>query len=415
MKRLKAFEGDVISRGIFPDLGIDLAPFWVDGYNALFKGGTARPMYGPFAVHGVIKALPLLDIHSQIMDGIPTIFEGYTDSIYSWQKAAGSKLEYTLTPVIATVVPDGTIARTWDISSWGNFTVATNGVGSLLLKKGTAASFLPITSTRSPINGKILVRRSPYLLVGNSSLSPTTVMWCTADDIETWNPLPANSAGSYPIRDISDLTCGLEFMGETVWLAQNSLTTGVWVGMPNVFSFKTQLTDIGAVGPKAACQVGMKLYGIGERGIWTSDLYNYEYDDTPIMRSFLRERLNVPQRSQITVVFDAANRIVLFNFPEVGQDLPSAAVTWDLDGKQWGRLTYGRTAFDQGDVFDYALTGDSSGQVWGQKQEAEAVAGLVSNQFVLVESCSLLAGYGEAGYGELGYGGNYPLDGKPSL
>ena len=207
----------------------------------------------------------------------------------------------------------------------------------------------------------------------------------------------------------------LEFLGDSVWMGQNSVTAGVWIGSPNVFTFKNMLNDVGAVGPRAACSVGNKLYGVSERGIWESDLYNYTYDDSPVIRTFLRRRLEVDQRSQITLVHDDANKLILFCFPEVGQDLPSASLTWDLDAKRWGRLTYGRSAFDQGDVFDYALTADSFGDVWGQTQEAEAIAGLTTGKFLLHENASLLAGYGEAGYGELGYGGDYPMPGSPVL
>lgn len=414
--RLKSYEGDVIAKGIFPDFGADVAPFWKDGYNALFKGGTVRPFYGPFAVHDPVENQPVLGIHGQIMNGVPTIFEGYPDSIYYWQSGSSPVLAYTQTPPIPTSVPAGQIAQTWALTSWGNWTVAANGSGPLLLMQGAAVPFAPITSTNAPQNARILVRRSPYLMVGNVSLGTTTVMWCDVDDIQTWDPQPDNEAGSYPIRDMSsDLTCGLEFLGDSVWFGQNSVTAGVWVGSPNIFSFKKMLDDIGAVGPKAACSVGMRLYGVGERGIWESDMYNYNYDDTPIIRTFLRERLNVPQRSQICVYHDDANKLVVFSFPEVGQDLPSASLTWDLDGKQWGRITYGRTCFDTGDLFDYAVTGDSAGQVWGQRQEAEAIAGLTTGKLVLTEAAYLRAGYGESGYGDLGYGGDYPMPGPPLL
>ncbi|HWI69922.1 MAG TPA: hypothetical protein VNS88_16395 [Nitrospiraceae bacterium] len=424
MKRLKAFEGDVLARGIFPDVGIDAAPFWRDGYNTIFKGGTVRPMYGKFSLFGVFRAHPILDLHSQIVKTPPftslgMLFIGYDDAIYSWHEVSQPQLEYTIPGAEGAIplgVTTGNIARTWDLTSWGNWTVAAKGLGPLLLKKGAGTSFLPITSTRSPVDGRIMVRRSPYMLVGNTSISPTCVMWCSADDIETWQPTPANSAGSYVIRDMSsDLTCGFPFLGETVWFGQNSIHAGIWVGSPNIFQFKKMLEDIGAVGPKAACSVGSKIYGIGERGIWSSDLYNYEYDDTPIIRTFLRQRLNVQQRSQICVSHDDANKLVVFSFPEVGQQLPSASITWDLDGKQWSRLTYGNTCFDTGDVFDYAVTGDSLGNAWGQRQEAEAIKGLTTHDLILKESCSLLAGYGQAGYGELGYGGNYPLGSNPLL
>jgi hypothetical protein len=175
------------------------------------------------------------------------------------------------------------------------------------------------------------------------------------------------------------------------------------------------LDDVGAVGPKAACSIGNRLYGVGERGIWESDMYNYNYDDTPVIRTFLQERLNVAQRSQIVVVHDDANKLVIFNFPEVDQNLPSAALVWDLDNKQWSRLTYGRTAVDWGDVFDFAITADQNGDVWGQRQEAQAIAGLTTGKFLLHEEAYLQAGYGESGYGDLGYGGNYPMPGSPIL
>jgi hypothetical protein len=352
------------------------------------------------------------------MDGVQTVFEGYTDTIYYWQNSMDvPQLAYTLGTPIPTAVPAGGLAPSWDITSWGNWTVATPGTGSILLKQGTVGAFTPITGTRSPLNAKILVRRSPYLMAGNTSLGPTTIMWCDVDDIQTWNPLPSNEAGSYPIRDMaSELTCGLEFLGDSVWFGRNSVHAGLWVGSPNIFIFKKMLDDIGAVGPKAAVSVGTKLYGVGERGIWESDLYTYNYDDTPIIRTFLRERLNVPQRSQICVSFDAANKLVVFSFPEVGQDMPSAALVWDLDGKQWGRLTYGWSAFDSGDVFDYAITADSKGGVWGQTQESEAISGLSTGTFNLVEQAYLSAGYGESGYGVLAYGGYYPIgNGNPVL
>jgi hypothetical protein len=116
--------------------------------------------------------------------------------------------------------------------------------------------------------------------------------------------------------------------------------------------------------------------------------------------------MNIAQRSQITVYHDDANRLVIFSFPEVDEELPSASLTWDLDGKQWGRLTYGRTAFDTGDVFDFAITCNKLGDTWGQKQEADPVSGLTLGQLYLREPNSLATGYGELGYGDLGYGGS---------
>ena len=243
--------------------------------------------------------------------------------------------------------------------------------------------------------------------------------WCDRDDIETWTGTLANFAGFLPIRNlVSPVTCAIAYQGVIPFFTVDAMYIANFVGHPLSFAANKVIDGIGAAGKFAVCGAAGRLYGINNRGIWTSDLGgNYQYFDIPLVRDFLISSLNAEQIAHHPVAWH--NRVehsIVFYYPTANVHSNNRGLMFNYQEGNWTSLSVGRNAVDDTGIFDYALAGDKDGNLFfqaapGQIGTEDPLPGTGVPGFLPIVTKPKLyrAGFGIGPFGAFAFGG--PADG----
>ena len=413
-----------MTAGQFPDLAPELPPLIEDAQNISFEAGAARPTPSQVLMFSRVKQSMIAGMNSQLVQNRETLIFGNKKGLYGWDEVKGVNELTGSSYDLQLSAKEPLRCERWSIVSWGEWTLAARGNGSIQIRKPEdpyhETLFENLTTGSPPTSVKILVRRSPFMMAINSSKGSSNYAWCDADDVEDWLPTPTNAAGSNTLRDTdSDIVAAIAFRGEVMLFCENSMHQVFFSGAPLWFGDRKLMTGIGAVGQDAVAATGDRIFGVGKRGIWETDGSSYNYVDTPAVRDFFLNSLNSKQASQIVAWHDQDNERIVFYYPnrvynQLDHNRNDFGLIYSYRYKNWSVTTIGRTSADKANVFGLALTGDVYGDIFGQSLRVLPPGQLIDPKIPVHEDWIMTSGYGECGYGLLGYGGAVGDNAKPA-
>jgi len=210
----------------------------------------------------------------------------------------------------------------------------------------------------------------------------------------------------------SEITAGIEHKGRVLAFGEDSMHVISYLANNFVFGDQKLFNGIGSSGPDSVVSVDNRVFGFSHRGIWASDLSSYEYIDTPLIKSYIFERLgtNAAKHRRVVAWDDKANGRVVFFMPW-SADQPDSAVAFKYRQRNnsWSILSYGRTAVDLNEVWPSAILGDAAGDVYAQNQLENPFTGGDSPVVPITDRGGITAGWSELGWGDLGWGGSMGL------
>lgn len=385
------------------------AMLWQEAKNVVFRAKKIMPFPGsvPLFPRGAeVEITGLRDLPALVFGTAPGIVYGTLNKLYLWKQGDMASTEkgsgYTGSLLQTASAP----ATRWSFEDWGSWVLATNGVDTPQIYKGT--SFSPMSTFAAQYGtAEIFIKWRQYLIAMNLQGGKNRIAWSASDNPEEWLPASNNLAGSLPIRDIeNDIVTSL-YLGDTIaFYSQHSMHGLSFLGPPFVFGSHRALTGIGAVGKNAVCDVGRGQHiGVGPRGIWMSDGVASEYFDSQVVRETFMREFNADQGSKVVCYLDQTLKHVLIFYPQIGFDYNSAGLVFNMEEGKWSRVALLRTVCSDRGVFSFAVSADKKGQIYKQTllgvpfNEPETTALGVTDQV------ELISGYGEMGFGELGYGG----------
>lgn len=124
-------EGIPLDSGIWPGMGPTLAPLWAAGTNVRFIGGTVSKIPGWAALFTSPASVPVRGIHSQLVEGGTQLFFGTATNLYVWDGVSPTTAGSSYTG--NTNQSGNTPATHWSFASWGDWTVAANGIDDIQL------------------------------------------------------------------------------------------------------------------------------------------------------------------------------------------------------------------------------------------------------------------------------------------
>lgn len=403
MTRLLKRYDQELSAGLTPDLPNKVSPFFRYGRNVNFKDGGVQPASGQTRITSLPETRAVTGMRSALINGGAVLFAGNLEKLYTFngntvtERGSGfGGIEDASATQRATL---------WSFAPWGQWMVASNGQDSLQLSKD-GANFGTLGGT-PPATAEVVVTRSPFMFALNTDRGGNTVEWCDEGDVESWSATQSNLAGAlFPVDLPSDFIAGLNFQGTVFGLTSNTLHAFSFVGPPNVFGEQLALEGIGVYGKHAVTTSDRAMYGMGRRGIWRADGTSFEYADSPALREFVYDDLNKDQASKIVAWYNPFDQIVVFFYPSAGALQNDRAVVFDFAQKNWTIYSFGRSAADPADAFDFALNGDERGRLYFTDVSTTEFAVNTGTLF-LDEDVEVVTGYGVGGYGLGTYGGRW--------
>lgn len=358
-----------VASGMFPDKHPIAQFLWDTGQNVRFtpngvekRTGYARPLTKA-ASDPVRGMLQLLD------NGGQNLFWGDHDALYNWDVSIVSTLNtgFTGTVDATTQLP----ATTWSMVEWGNWAVATNGVDSMQVWKGSGA-FTALGGT-PPATAEIILKIREHVVAVNVAGDNVGYAWCDTDDVEDWVPTASNRAGSNTIRDLSSkIIAAAPLTGDTIAVySQNEMALINYIGEPYMFGHKRGPKGPGAVSKQSVVQVGNENYGMSREGFFRTNGNGFEWIGEGVVKDTVYAELNLSHRTKVCAYHDAEHNEVVWFYPTTTNE-PDKGVVYNYMSKQWSFTGYGRTSALERLIFSYPISASSDGEVYYEDYEYDA-------------------------------------------
>lgn len=163
-------------------------------------------------------------------------------------------------------------ATTWSLDNFGEYLVACSKDDKRLLEwqLGSGAKAAPIAN--APINNLgLVVTEERFIFALGSGGNPRKISWCDRENNTLWTPAATNEAGDIELSDSGQIMQGIRTRGQTLILTDTSAHTARYTGPPYVYGFERVGTSCGAISRKAAADVDMGVFWMGQRGFFRFD------------------------------------------------------------------------------------------------------------------------------------------------
>ena len=273
------------------------------------------------------------------------------------------------TTTVATVV--GGVVKTFEVTNFGTGFAngetltqsSTSGSGSGFTLDVTVPDCL-FTRVRA------VARQGPHILAINYSTatndSPFDFAWCSADDPDTWIASSTNSAGSLTIRESNtELKCIVPLGSGLAVYSEDQMFLINYTGAPFYFGYKVVTSSgIGAVSSNAVVSVGRQNYGLSRRGLFVTNGSTVEQIGVGEgIESYIRENIATTEYPQVSAYHNIRNDEVVWSLP-INAAAPTEEIYYNYKTGAFGVRAGNISAFTESSVFDNAISGDTSGNIY---------------------------------------------------
>ena len=226
------------------------------------------------------------------------------------------------------------------------------------------------------------------------AVDPMFIAWSDQENVEQWEPLPTNTAGSFRLSAGSAIVGAIRARQETLIWTDTSLYSMTFVGQPFTFSVNLVNEGVGLVGPNARVNTPKGVFWMDKKGFYA---YTGQVQELPCsVTVYVFSDLNQTQSYQI---FGFVNKA----FDEVGWFYCSGDstaldryVTYNYEENVWMIGEMSRTSWiDEGIFPDPKSTSstDNVGYLYNHESGVDADDAAMTNVFI--ESSDFDLGEGE--------------------
>ena len=170
----------------------------------------------------------------------------------------------------ANAVPEE--ATQWNLDNWGEYLVACNKDDGRLLEWQLNPAVKAAAIANAPTNNLgLVVTEERFIFALGSGNNPRKISWCDRENNTVWTPAATNEAGDIELADSGQIMQGVRTRGQTLILTDTSAHTARYLGPPYVYGFERVGTSCGAISRKAASDVDMGVFWMGQRGFFRFD------------------------------------------------------------------------------------------------------------------------------------------------
>lgn len=358
---------ELITSGISISEHPRVAPLWVNGRNVEFNDGKVRKQKGWTAPFTKPAAAPVRGINQLVKAGVQTLYWGDQSALYKWNSATVTTegTGYTM-PLNQTSVAK---AGFWSLVPWGTWMAATNGTNGMLVDKQDTNGFVAMGGT-PPTTAEIIIKKGIQLVALNTDLGGTWIEWCADDDLDDWT---TGNAGNLNIRDLdSEIKAATALADRIAVYSENTMAILSYPISGFIFGAKLVIEGIGAVSKAAVVTRGNLNYGISSNGVWKTDGVSFEYIDSPRVKKWFLDNVNVDQITKINGVLHEGINCIEWSIPTGTSFEPNVGLFYNFKTNSWGFRNYGRTSQMPRGVFANPYAADVNGYVYQHETGANA-------------------------------------------
>ena len=194
------------------------------------------------------------------------------------------------------------------------------------------------------------------------------MIWCDADDPDTWVTASDNLAGALQLRELKSGIKAAQPLGARIAVyGDDQMFLLSYLGNQLVFGYQPALNGIGAVSKNAVVAVGARNMGLSQQGFFVTDGATFQYIDDPAARRWFQENAAAGQLSKTIAFHDEENNQVRWYFPTTSVEI-TEGLAYNYQSGVWAKVTADRTAGQERVVAAHPITGDSSGMLYLEGQ-----------------------------------------------
>ena len=285
-------------------------------------------------------------------------------------------------------------ATTWSLDNWGEYLVACSSADGRLLEwqLGTTADAAPITN--APINNSaLIVTEERFIFALGAGGNPRKVQWCDKENNTQWTALSTNEAGDIELQTSGSIQTAIRTRGQTVIITDVDCFSAKYIGSPYIFGFERVGTSCGIISRKAAADVDMGVFWMGNGGFFRFD--GNRVEEIPCaVHDHVFENLNVDQKSLTWAHVNAEQGEIWWFYCSNASTEIDKYVALDFKENHWLIGDLSRTTGAPRGVFAFPMMFDSHGSVFdheiGLSYETSS-----SQQSVFAETAPISIGTGE--------------------
>ena len=165
------------------------------------------------------------------------------------------------------------------------------------------------------------------------ALDPMFIAWSDQENVEEWEPLPTNTAGSFRLSAGSAIVGAIRSRQETLIWTDTSLYSMTFVGQPFTFSVNLVNEGVGLVGPNAMVNTPKGVFWMDKKGFYT---YTGQIQELPCsVTEYVFSDLNQIQSYQIFGFVNKAFDEVGWFYCSASSTFPDRYVTYNYEENVW--------------------------------------------------------------------------------
>ena len=255
-------------------------------------------------------------------------------------------------------------ATTWSIDNWGEYLVACSTADGRLLEwqLGSSADAAAISNAPTANLG-LIVTEERFIFALGAQGNPRKVQWCDQENNTVWSPLATNQAGSLELQTSGQIQTAIRTRGQTLIITDVDAHTARYIGPPYVYGFERVGTSCGIISRKAAADVDMGVFWMGNGGFFRFD-GNVVSEIPCDVHDYVFADINTSQKSKTWAWTNGQYGEIWWFYPSSNSTEIDSYVAFDTKENHWllGRLS--RTAGVSRGVFEYPMLANQYGTIY---------------------------------------------------
>ena len=227
------------------------------------------------------------------------------------------------------------------------------------------------------------------------AIDPMFIAWSDQENVEQWEPLPTNTAGSFRLSAGSAIVGAVRARQETLIWTDTSLYSMTFVGQPFTFSINLVNEGVGLVGPNAMVNTPKGVFWMDKKGFYA---YAGAIQELPCtVDDYVFSDLNQTQSYQIFGFVNKAFNEVGWFYCSADSNVIDRYVTYNYEENLWMIGELSRTCWiDEGIFSDPKATSstDNIGYLFNHETGNDDDNTAMTNVFI--ESADFDLGEGDA-------------------
>ena len=165
------------------------------------------------------------------------------------------------------------------------------------------------------------------------AIDPMFIAWSDQENVEQWEPLSTNTAGSFRLSAGSAIVGAVRARQETLIWTDTSLYSMTFVGQPFTFAINLVNEGVGLVGPNAMINTPKGVFWMDKKGFYT---YTGAIQELPCsVAEYVFSDINQTQSYQIFGFVNKAFDEVGWHYCSAGETVIDRYVTYNYEENIW--------------------------------------------------------------------------------